>query len=103
MCLGGGDDGGRANPWVLSKTLFLGLVFTCVLNVPAAVAQETIAIPCDAFKKNADGSWNPTRELTFTSPKGPMTMRPGVSFRPGVPFSGVDMATVLDQLCGPPK
>jgi hypothetical protein len=84
------------------KALFLGFVFVCALS-GAPIAQETVTFPCDAFEKNADGSWTPAREVTFRGPHGQFTMRPGVSFRPDVTCSGMDMAAVLERLCGRSK
>jgi len=61
--------------------------------------QQQQTIPCNAFQKNPDGSWSPTRQVTISGPNGQGTMNPGVSFRPGVAFMGIDMATALEQQC----
>jgi hypothetical protein len=84
------------------KALFLGFAFVCALS-GAPIAQETVTFPCDAFEKNADGLWTPAREVTFRGPNGQFTMRPGVSFRPDVTCSGMDMAAVLERLCSRSK
>ena len=46
------------------------------------------------FRRNADGTWTATKPFSI----GGVSMGPGVSFSRGVAFSGVDLASMLDQL-----
>jgi hypothetical protein len=55
----------------------------------------TSSHPCDAFRKNADGSWTSIETMTISG----VEVGPGVTFRQGVPFKDLDLATWLDQNC----
>jgi hypothetical protein len=57
-------------------------------------------IPCDAFKKQADGSWVPTRDVNVLLPDGNvLTVGSAASFKPGDAVRGFDLGAVLDQEC----
>jgi hypothetical protein len=59
-------------------------------------------LDCSKFRHNEDGSWTPISQFTITNQNGShVSMGPGVSFRPGVQFSGIDLATLLNQQCLP--
>ena len=50
------------------------------------------------FTRHADGSWEPTQELTITiPPAGKVAIAPGERFRPGELFMGVDIGTLCEQ------
>jgi len=60
----------------------------------------TKRIPCDAFKKQDDGSWRPTRDVNVELPDGRvLTVGPAATFAPGSPVRGLDLGAVLDQEC----
>jgi hypothetical protein len=79
--------------------LSLVLAFTS----SAAMAQPNVAISppppamwkCSDFQHNADGSWSPRHAVRVNG----VTMGPGVAFRPGVGFGGVDLGATLNQRC----
>jgi len=55
---------------------------------------------CSAFQKNSDGSWSSVKSVTITSPQGgQIQIGPGMTFRAGVLFMGLDLAKYLDQIC----
>lgn len=54
-------------------------------------------IDCSAFVHNSDGSWSPTRTVSFRG----VTMGAGVRFNPGVQMGGIDPAAELNQHCVP--
>ena len=57
-------------------------------------------IPCDAFKKQDDGSWTPTRDVNVELPDGNvLTVGPAASFRLGNAIRGFDLAAVLEREC----
>jgi hypothetical protein len=59
-------------------------------------------IPCDAFKKQDDGSWTPTRDVNVELPDGNvLTVGSAASFRSGNPIRGFDLAAVLERECRP--
>jgi hypothetical protein len=68
---------------------------------PAAAPAPVLDIPCDGFARNPDGSWTPTRDVNIPDPGGGgvVTVGSAVSFRPGVPFRGLDLADVLERQC----
>lgn len=56
-------------------------------------------VPCDQFVKHPDGSWSPLKPMTLKHDGMEVGISPAVSFRPGVAFDGVDLATLLNQSC----
>jgi HdeA/HdeB family len=79
-----------------------GIVLAAVLFFPGlavnAAAQES-AIPCDAFVKNADGSWSALRNAAIRGTGQSLTIREGAVLRPGAAIRGLDLAAQLDQQC----
>ena len=65
--------------------------------VERARAQDD-EIPCDAFLRNADGSWTATRATFLNGPN--FSVRTGGVFRPGDTYKGYNLAAKLDQVCG---
>ena len=56
-------------------------------------------VPCDAFQKNSDGSWTTVKPVTISSPMGEVKLNIGQTFRKGVQFMGLDLASLLDENC----
>lgn len=70
---------------------------------PSAEGPGPLAkrIPCDAFKRQPDGAWVPTRDVNLELPDGNvLTVGSAVSFKPGDPVRGFDLGAVLDRECG---
>ena len=63
-----------------------------------ARAQD-IAMPCDAFIRNADGSWTTMREVPVSGMGRKLVLRQGSELRPGAAILSVDFATLLEQQC----
>ena len=89
-----------------SVTKVFGVLATVVglMAAPAFAepAKTTTAPPpppltCADFQHNADGSWTPLHAVTI----GGVTMGPGVAFREGVSFGGLDLAAALNKQCVP--
>jgi hypothetical protein len=57
-------------------------------------------IKCDAFYRNADGSWTATQSVFLPGTR--MVSRVGGVFRPGVAIDGHDVAAALDKACPNP-
>jgi hypothetical protein len=57
--------------------------------------------PCDAFVKNPDGSWTPTRDVNIVMPNGGdvLTVGSAASFHPGKEIRGLDVAALLERQC----
>ena len=63
-----------------------------------ARAQD-IAMPCDAFIRNADGSWATMRDVPVSGMGRKLVLRQGSELRPGAAILSVDFATLLEQQC----
>lgn len=91
------------------------LVTAALLVASAALAESAPApaegpgplakrIPCDAFKRNDDGSWTPTRDVNVELPDGTvLTVGSAVSFTPGASIQGLDLGAVLERECRSPR
>ena len=81
-----------------------------LLAVASQAAAETAPAPtggagplskCDAFKKQADGSWIPTRDVNIELPdKTVITVGSAASFTPGKATLGPDVGSVIERECG---
>ena len=67
-------------------------------GMPASAQQEDF--PCDAFVKNADGSWSVTRATYI--PDANSSVRVGARFTPGEPVRGFDLVGKLNDTCRGP-
>lgn len=56
-------------------------------------------LPCDAFKKNPDGSWSTIKPITIKSDMGEVKLSAGQTFRQGVLFMNLDLVALLNQHC----
>ena len=83
----------------LFKMLALGIVLLSALSAAAEVLPQTTLVPCDAFKKNPDGSWSPVRQVVIAGPNGHVTVNPARSFWPGVAYMDIDLGSRLEQQC----
>ena len=54
---------------------------------------------CDAFVRNADGSWSCVANTTILHPLGRIQVTEGSVFYPGTTFMGVDLAAWLAARC----
>ena len=54
---------------------------------------------CSAFIHNPNGSWSPIRPITIATSMGRIGLGPGISFRRGFLFSGIDLAEQLEASC----
>ena len=75
------------------------IIALSLVALSCAYAQAQSGIDCRKFRKNADGSWSATEQMTIAGPNGNVQIGPGVSFNPGVAFSGVDLAATLNREC----
>ena len=56
-------------------------------------------VPCDAFRKNPDGSWTYLKSVVIKGEHGEITIGPNMTFNKGVKFMGLDLAALLSQHC----
>jgi len=61
-----------------------------------ARAQD-IAMPCDAFIRNADGSWTAMRDVPVSGMGRKLVLRQGSELRPGAAILSVDFAALLEE------
>ncbi len=64
-----------------------------------APAQAQSGLPCDAFVKNQDGSWQATRNVAVPGPGRVFNIIQGALFRPGASFMGMELAADLEREC----
>jgi hypothetical protein len=62
--------------------------------------QREIAVPCQAFRKNEDGSWTSLQVTSLGVPMGEVRIQPGTTFKKGSKPWGVDIVEMLEQNCG---
>lgn len=60
-----------------------------------ATSSHRPQIKCVDYRRQPDGAWTPRRPVGF----GGVSLTPGTSFTPGVAFSGIDLAAILDARC----
>jgi HdeA/HdeB family len=73
------------------------IAFQTLCLVAAANGQALEEIPCDAFVRNADGTWSATKAAFILGPN--FSVRAGALFRPGEPVRGYDLAGKLEEAC----
>lgn len=56
-------------------------------------------LPCDAFVKNADGSWTAIEDAAIQDTGAKLTIRRGSILRAGAAIRNLDLATMLDREC----
>lgn len=78
------------------KLLVPAATLILILSTPCFARQ---GISCSDFHQNQDGSWSSNRPVSIAGPNGQVQIGQGASFRPGVAFNGIDLATYLNQQC----
>jgi len=76
---------------------FAVLVFVAGLSAPALAQSD--ALPCDAFVKLSDGSWQATRNVGVPGAGRTFNVRQGALFTPGSSFMGMTLAEDLEKAC----
>jgi hypothetical protein len=66
-------------------------------SVSTGAQAQTLA--CDAFAKNADGSWAALRHVRVPGPGTTFNVNGGAVFRPTDSFMGMNLAQALDHDC----
>jgi hypothetical protein len=77
--------------------LTAAIVFAVLCHAGGASAQAPEEIPCDAFVRNADGTWSATKPAFVLGPN--FSVRAGAVFRPGEPVRGYDLVGKLEEAC----
>jgi hypothetical protein len=72
----------------------LSIVIGCV------TAHAEIQISCDMFKKNADGSWSPTSEISLSTDGMNLSVGRGTKFVSGAHFGRLDLYAIIEGNCG---
>jgi len=63
------------------------------------VAQAQSNFPCDAFIKNADGSWTAARNVRLPGPGTSYSVNQGATFTPNMSIMGMNVVSELEQQC----
>jgi hypothetical protein len=75
----------------------LAIALQTLCLAAATNAQALEEIPCDAFVRNADGTWSATKGAFVLGPN--FSVRTGAVFRPGEPVRGYDLVGKLEEAC----
>jgi hypothetical protein len=78
------------------------IALVCTFWTAAASAQGSqpqASLPCDAFVRNANGCWSPTRQVTIKASTGNGSISPGMTFCTGTMFMGLNLPEMLNQQC----
>jgi HdeA/HdeB family len=70
-----------------------------VVCLSRAAHAQSIALPCDEFIKNPDGSWTAKRDVPVYGLGRKLTLRQGGTLAPGAAILSVDFAALLEQQC----
>ena len=62
--------------------------------------MEEIRLPCDAFRKNQDGSWTTVKPISIKTGQAQAQLSAGQTFNKGAWFAGINLAMLLDEQCG---
>ncbi|MCK9915266.1 HdeA family protein [Microbacteriaceae bacterium K1510] len=65
----------------------------------SAAAQAQSNFPCDAFIKNADGSWTAGRNVRLPGPGTSYGVNQGATFTPNMSIMGMNVVSELEQQC----
>jgi len=85
---------------MLSRSILLRSLTAAALAVAlSATAHAQSGFPCDAFIKNADGSWTAARNVRLPGPGTSYGINQGATFTPNMSFMGMNVATELEQQC----
>jgi len=100
----------RAKPMIkMLRVAAAGAVVVLLVPYPALsqnpLTMETATGPatCGDFRREQDGGWTPLKNVTISTPDGcTIQIKAGeFSFQPILPiFCKVDIASLLDRLCG---
>ena len=84
----------------LARRLAIAVAAIALGVCPGAATQaQGIALPCDEFIKNPDGSWTAMRDVRVDGLGRKIVLRPGSELRPGATILSVDFAALLEQQC----
>ena len=72
---------------------------SAAIGLSTGARAQDIAMPCDAFIRNADGSWTAVRDVPVNGMGRKLVLRQGSELRPGAAILSVDFATLLEQQC----
>ncbi len=56
-------------------------------------------IPCDAFRRNTNGSWTCVKPVTIKGHYAQARLNPGTTVSRGANFAGLNLVAILDKQC----
>ena len=56
-------------------------------------------LPCDAFRRNPDGTWVCIRRFTLKGPQDEVEFREGITFSRGMTVMGFSVVELLEKQC----
>ena len=91
---------------VAAATRIVGPSIDVAAQGSAPSAAPSNEVPCDAFRKNPDGSWTARHPVTVKIGPSSVTVNASTYGRNAINVNGVDFAGFLDARCsepGPPR
>jgi hypothetical protein len=90
---------------ILAALLMLCALITCLSSSARAQITRNIAVECDAFQQNANGSWTLNRETTIDEGIYGFILKPGIFRKDEKNVFGYDLVGLLEKDCakGKPK
>jgi hypothetical protein len=93
---------------LMPATVMAATIGSLIVGPSAHVAAQgqappthSAAVPCDAFRKNPDGSWTATRPVTVMIGSSSVTVNASTYRRNAIVVNGVDFVAFLDARCAP--
>ncbi len=77
----------------------IGAMAIVMVTAGTGARAQDIAMPCDAFIRNADGSWTAMRDVPVSGMGRKLVLRQGSELRPGAAILSVDFAALLEEQC----
>ena len=56
-------------------------------------------LPCDAFRRNPDGTWTCIKRFKIIGPQGEVEFREGITFSRGMTVMGFPVVELLEKHC----
>ena len=90
---------GVVDKYILASLLFMCAQFAGVSSSAIAQTTRNIAVECDAFEKNPNGSWTLNRETTVSEGIYGFLLKPGTFRKEEKNVFGYDLISVLEKDC----
>ena len=87
----------------MERLLPRGLIVLATALTLLTTSPYEPSLPCDAFVRNENGCWSPTKRVEIRINGESISLTPGVTFCRGGLFNGLALAEQLDTQCMTPS